>query len=71
MSGFDWIIYIAGLILVTELLFRRLIKLIYLAQKVPIGMRGLVPPSRQLGDGSDARSKTVQTEDENGRKGLS
>lgn len=71
MSGFDWIIYIAGLILLTELLFRRLIKLTYLAQKVLTGIRGLVPPSRQLGDGSDSRFKTVQTEDEHERKGPS
>ena len=59
MSGFDWIIYIAGLILLTELLFHRLIKLSHLGRKLLTTLRTPLPPSQHLEESNDTRSKRV------------
>ena len=56
MSGLDWVIYIAGLILLIELLFGRLIKLTHLWRKLIAAARDPLPPSRQLGASLETRS---------------
>jgi len=59
MSGFDWVIHIAGLILLTELLFGRLIKLTHLWRKLVAAARDPLPTSRQLEASGETRSKSV------------
>jgi len=59
MSGFDWVIYIAGLILLIELLFGRLIKLTHLWRQLVAAARDPLPPSRQLELSDETRPKSV------------
>jgi hypothetical protein len=58
MSGFD-IIYVAGVILLLELLFGRLIKLTHLWRQLLAAARDPLPPARQLEAATDIRSKNV------------
>jgi hypothetical protein len=59
MSGFDIIIYIAGLLLLTKLFMKELTEVVHLGHRLLAATRDPLPPSRQLEDGSDTRSKSV------------
>lgn len=59
MSGFDVIIYIAGLILLTKLFMKELIGLVLLSRRLLAAAKDPLPPSRQLEASSRTRSKTV------------
>jgi hypothetical protein len=58
MPGFD-VIYIAGVILLVELLFGRLIKLTHLWRQLLAAARDPLRPSEQLEAVTDTRSKNV------------
>jgi hypothetical protein len=59
MSGLDIIIYIAGLLLLTKFFMKELIGVVRLGRRLLATARDPLPPSRQLEDGSDTRSKNV------------
>ncbi len=58
MSGFD-IIYVAGVILLLELLFVRLIKLTHLCRQLLAAAKDPLPLAPQLETATDTHSKNV------------
>lgn len=59
MSGFEILIFVAGMLLLTKLLMRELIDVVHLGRRLLAAARDPLPSSRQLQDGSDTRSKNV------------
>lgn len=56
MSGFDVIIYIAGLILLTRLFMKELIGIVLVGRRLLAAVRDPLPPSRQLEHSVKTRS---------------
>lgn len=59
MSGFDIIIYIAGILLLSKIFFKELISVIQLAKKAAYVAREPLPPAPQPPALPDTRSRRV------------
>ena len=59
MSGFDFVIYIAGLLLLTKLFMKELIGLVLLSRRLLAAGRDPLPPSRQLEAATETDSNSV------------
>jgi hypothetical protein len=59
MSGFDVVIYIAGLILLTKLFMRELIGVVRLGRRLLAAAKDPLPSSRQLEAVNDSHSTSV------------
>jgi hypothetical protein len=53
VSGFDFVIYIAGLLLLTKLFVKELIGLVLLSRRLLAAARDPLPPSQQLEAATD------------------
>ena len=59
MSGFDFVIYIAGLILLTKVFMKELIGLVMLSRRLLSAARDPLPPPRQFDASDEIRSNGV------------
>lgn len=59
MSGFDFVIYVAGLLLLTKLFMKELIGLVLLSRRLLAAARDPLLPSRQLEASNETNAKNV------------